>query len=372
MAEECEDNTHPQVDLKIVIPYRDRDLHHMERCVESIHGHTKSLTYQIVVCDYGSHPVRATELRDLAARLGMEVIRSETEGWPWNPSRARNTGAFSCEPSPFLLFLDMDMLFCVDVVGRCMDRLRPDNIVIGIPDMLRPDGRYENARKGNAKTALGGCVLMNRETFDFVGAYDEACEFFASEDVAFIASAENKGTAVTRLQSLGLFHQYHEERAHSNFAMPSAAFTLMDENYVRALLGIERPSGAESLFQLGKPVHLVDRPILPLLRANKTPDFEYCVTDIYQIVRDIGRRMRLDGNGLYRVVFGPRCSHLAERVYHYSRKFQLNRILNHFHLDLKPILNVNYDVAYVALPFLKSVGVRDYYFESTEVLYLLR
>ena len=369
MHDQHPDQTAQPVDLNIVIPYRDRNLNLLKHCLQSIHQFSKSIKYHIGVADYGSKLERSVELNKLAVQLKFTVIRSETEGWPWNLSRARNMGAVNSAPATAIMFLDMDMIFQTDIISQYLEKLDKSNIVIGVPDMLGPDERIRNARPGNAKSALGGCVLMQWETFERVGGYDESFEFYGGEDVAFVAAAKNRGFSIEKFIGQGLYHQHHSGRAQS--LMPQAARTFAHRAYIKALLGIDISIKSNEMTHLGKRIEFVERPILSVLRTKQQPSFEINITDVYETLQDIGLKIRLGNHGLFKLILRPRRDPRAVNIHQLAYKLGLLRVLNHFQLEFRPSINISYDMLYVALPFLLQLGVRDYFFESSEVLYLL-
>jgi len=87
----------------------------------------------------------------------------------FNNAEARNIGA-GAATSPWLLFIDADVIVAPDALARTPIGLTADTFVLFEP----------------RKTSLSGTVIVSREAYDAIGGYDEAFEGWGTEDRDFV------------------------------------------------------------------------------------------------------------------------------------------------------------------------------------------
>lgn len=86
--------------------------------------------YTALIVDYGTGPERSGELRTVADRYGVELVRVETGDEPFSVGAARDIGTQHAK-SPLVMYHDIDFLMSretyLKVVAECRLRGMPDN-----------------------------------------------------------------------------------------------------------------------------------------------------------------------------------------------------------------------------------------------------
>ena len=193
--------------FSFIFGYRDRETVRLQRCLESLRRQVDQ-DFEVVFVDYGSERKRATEVEALVAgEYGFHYLYSDARGWPWNRSRALNTGARVAQ-GRYLITTDVDLLFPPDFTQKVRANVSENQVLHVAPELLpegfdRWDSVFADKRwPTHGESAYGACHVVLAETFHRMRGFDETYEFWGIEDEDLYE----------REKSLGLVHRWlHEE-----------------------------------------------------------------------------------------------------------------------------------------------------------------
>jgi predicted glycosyltransferase involved in capsule biosynthesis len=123
-------------------------------------------SYRPIIVDYGTASERAGELRDLASRFEVDLVRAETEDQPFSVGRARDIGTMQAK-TPLVIFHDVDFLMSRASYERLVDEARlrgmPENAYafFAVPGAYLTEAftdRYVELH-GQGEGALGDVLL---------------------------------------------------------------------------------------------------------------------------------------------------------------------------------------------------------------------
>lgn len=245
--------------------FRDRPVERLRRSLETVRQQSVG-DYEVVVVDYGSNPKGAAELQDhLREFPEIKWIRTETGGWPWNRSRALNTGAREAS-GEVLLFADIDLLFAPSFLEAVEKEMTPRRVlhreVEALPKGWEKKGGDAFASEGlpsMSRDALGAPHLIHREAFEKLGGLDEAFEFWGLEDWDMHERELQAGLEPVWLTGKGrVLHQWHPVRNYLSPGFHPDGYWMRMENYLRLQKGQLRrnPEG------WGKRIAREERPLL--------------------------------------------------------------------------------------------------------------
>jgi len=249
--------------LSFIFGYRDRDIDRVRRCLKSL-ANQEEENFEIILVDYGSRQEIAEQVRVLAGEFeNLLLIRSETRGWPWNRSRALNTGARKAT-GQYLVTTDIDLIFPTDF-SAYLEKKSQENLVIHVaPDLLpKRFGRWDDPFSvgplpSMGRGALGTCHVIHRDQYLAMGGFDETYEFWGIED----------DDLHEREKAMGLQHQWVEEdvrilhqwHPYANYLTPGflpEGYWMWLENYFRA----KKDQLARNGDDWGRPVTANDREV---------------------------------------------------------------------------------------------------------------
>jgi glycosyltransferase involved in cell wall biosynthesis len=169
-----------------------------------VFGSTLPVSYEVIVVDDASTDSTA----DICEEYNVRMVRlTETQG----PARARNIGVRESK-GEIILFLDSDVTFASDLLGRMLDRMRLEPDLAGVgsissPVPLNPGfySRYfalqEFYRNTRGLDSEGGsresrvctrCGTLKRSVFDELGGFSEKHKTPSIEDYQFSLRLRSK------------------------------------------------------------------------------------------------------------------------------------------------------------------------------------
>ena len=248
--------------------FRDRPVERLRRSLETVRQQTVK-DQEVVVLDYGSSREGAAELQEhLSEFPEVKLVRTETEGWPWNRGRALNTGVREAS-GDYLLFADIDLLFAPSFVEEMETEVAPGRVLHREVEAL-PKGWEKKSGDPFAlgelpsmsKDALGAPHLIHREVFEALGGFDEAYEFWGLEDWDLHEREIQSGLEPVWLTGKGrVLHQWHAVHNYLSPGFHPDGYWMTMENYLRLRRGqLQRNPGG-----WGQRIAREDRPLLQKL-----------------------------------------------------------------------------------------------------------
>ena len=181
-------------DLSVVVPVRNRtvDLH---ACLDAFAVQSLDRQrFEILVCDDGSHPVAAEQIRRLCADRPLVRYLSQP---PRGPAAARNLGIRHAR-SAVVAFIDSDTIpqpDCLNVLLRVLSD-NPDAVGVEgavVPPRPRISPLEEAPCNDHGGVFLTANAAYRREALLQVGGFDESFPYPAFEDVDLALKLEPYG-----------------------------------------------------------------------------------------------------------------------------------------------------------------------------------
>lgn len=192
--------------VSVILPVYDRE-HLIGEALASVVAQ-RYPALEIVVVDDGSTDATADVVRSFDAPI--RYVRQGHAG----VAAARNRGLEEAT-GRWITFLDSDDLWLEGVLASAVTHLRTRSrpwIVHGRTEVVRlPDAGSHRARfrddEAPVHRLLLGSMVFRRECFDRVGAFDVTMD--RSEDIDWLARAEEIGIETTKLDELWLRYRVH-------------------------------------------------------------------------------------------------------------------------------------------------------------------
>jgi len=232
--------------LSVIIALRNRTGPRLENCLMSLRAQRTASgepfgggVVEILLSDFGSDPVPAREIVELAGRFGARVIRTDTAAL-WNRSAAINA-ALAQAQGRFSFCTDADMLFKNDFLAVLLSELEqcPRLAMVlckcrDLPD-LGPERLYAQSdypaleAQASVRQAMGtgACQAAETRWFRSVGGFDEGYVFWGFEDKDMVHRARRAGLELRWIhERTSMLHQWHR--------------TTKNDRYLRKLLNKAR------------------------------------------------------------------------------------------------------------------------------------
>jgi glycosyltransferase involved in cell wall biosynthesis len=218
--------------VSILIPTKDQ-LHHLERCVESIYAKSDYRNFEIIIVDNGStESATLSYLADLERTGRAQVLRVDE---PFNYSRLNNLGAQRARGSLLCLMNnDLEVItpgWLSELVSVVLQQgvgitgarllypnglLQHGGVILGIGGVAghnskgrrREDPGYFNRAilLQNLSAVTAACLVVRRSVFDEVGGLDEKDLTIGFNDVDFCLRVGARGYDVVYVAYAELYH----------------------------------------------------------------------------------------------------------------------------------------------------------------------
>ena len=200
--------------LTIAIPYRDRDIDRVERCLSSLANQTFK-NFEAILVDDGSLQSISTLLRTIMSKYDFcRYIYTDTRGYPWNKARALNI-AGRLATTEYLMLLDIDLILPRDLLALSMNHMDCNTALYVTTYFLPKDFRdWVNidsyANKLPFINCVGGCVCIPTNVFKNIRGFDEYYQFWGREDADLAHRLIKYGLHETwSTEYTRVFHQWH-------------------------------------------------------------------------------------------------------------------------------------------------------------------
>ena len=174
--------------ISIIIPYRNREVMRVKRCLESLLFQSYK-SFEVVLVDSGSDNGISKEISELTEYYTFcQYVFTDTRGMIWNRSYALNVGA-RLSIGNILLMADIDLIFEPDFLFK-ISALNFEKNFYNYRCLYLPEGyNYKNddwsklntkeyKNSGNSR----GLLIVSKKDFDQVNGYDEYYQQWGIED----------------------------------------------------------------------------------------------------------------------------------------------------------------------------------------------
>lgn len=211
--------------FSILITYRDREVHSLARCLNSL-AQQSYQDYEVIFVNYGSQTHYTEQVLSLLkAYPAIKYIYSETQGLLWNRLEALLLG-LSQARGEYIIAVDIDFIFMPPFLESiqkiCLPKRALRYIVHYLPaDFKALDDLSQNAEKLCAQLeksgpgAFGAIIAHREEAFLKVGNYGEKYQIWGKEDQDLVEKFKKLGLTLVDFDEAGarVFHQWHAKDA---------------------------------------------------------------------------------------------------------------------------------------------------------------
>ena len=210
-----------EVDISVVIAFRDWGLKRLDLCLRAVQQSLSSLNSEVIVSDYGSR--QKDEIDNICVK--NEAVHLYTDSPIWSKPKALNAG-FRRARGAVIISIDADMVMTPSTLPNVYETVKsvyPSAAVVpsrDLPESLDADGVSEHfgswdlfERKASlrARWGVGGCFAFHRKVLEILGGIDERMNRYAAEDLDFTDRARRMGARVVWLDDSNtrLYHIWH-------------------------------------------------------------------------------------------------------------------------------------------------------------------
>lgn len=214
-------STGNEVDVSVVIGFRDWGLRRIRLAVQSIQASFGRFNGEVIISDYGSIDPQANKA--LAEELECAYVYTPAE--VWSRSRALNAG-FAISSGELLVSTDADMVFSPESFERIVETARKQpkaafflqcrDLPEGMDDewvALHPDAWEELEQRSRLRPrwGMGGMMAISREGFFEIRGFDERFHTYGGEDLDFAQRARRAGfkTVWVNEPDVRMYHMWH-------------------------------------------------------------------------------------------------------------------------------------------------------------------
>lgn len=213
---------HGDIDVSVVIGFKDWGLERLELSVNSLHAAFGDLNGEIIISDFGSTDWEP--IQKLAERSGARYHRSpDAEGW--SRSRSINAG-YAVARGRVLVATDADMLFSPTSMQRIVERIDSDpNLSVVLqcrdlpegyshsnPKVLEQDWEtLELVSQIRPRWGMGGMFAATHKRVMDVGGYDNRMHTYGGEDLDFAQRIRRSGSGLLWIEDpeVRMYHIWH-------------------------------------------------------------------------------------------------------------------------------------------------------------------
>lgn len=210
-----------EVDVSVVIGFRDWGLRRIRLAVQSIQASFGRFNGEVIISDYGSIDPQANKA--LAEELECAYVYTPAE--VWSRSRALNAG-FAISSGELLVSTDADMVFSPESFERIVETARKQpkaafflqcrDLPEGMDDEWVADhpGAWEELEQRSRlrpRWGMGGMMAISREGFFEIRGFDERFHTYGGEDLDFAQRARRAGfkTVWVNDPDVRMYHMWH-------------------------------------------------------------------------------------------------------------------------------------------------------------------
>ena len=216
--------------FSFLVPYRNRDLVRVERCLRSIQ-HQELTDFEIVFVDYGSDEPMKSQIQHLCGQFPtLHYVYLNTQGWFWSRAAALNE-AFRHAKGKYAIVVDIDIMFPPHFLDYYHQHITPTTayqyqcyyVTEEFKDYENINYTAQHPYKVSEIAGAGGLLVLPIAAVRAIGGFDEYFCVWGMEDIDFKIRLRNSGIQLlpTDFSQVKTFHQWHERL----FATPLTAST---------------------------------------------------------------------------------------------------------------------------------------------------
>ena len=212
------------VDISVVIGFKDWGRDRVAMAVASIGQTFGDLRGEVIVSDYGSTEGDREAFEQRIADLGGRYVFTPTDG-TWSRSRALNAG-FAHARGRVFISTDADMIFAPPSLGLVAQHILDDDsqaIVLQCRDL--PEGfstqelvgeevdwqALDRVSRLRPRWGMGGMMACSRGAFLHIRGLDERMEVYGGEDIDFANRLRRSGRRIEWIEDprVRMYHMWH-------------------------------------------------------------------------------------------------------------------------------------------------------------------
>lgn len=211
------------IDISVVIGFRNWGQRRLELAVKSILQSFGPLKGEVIVSDYGSDDGQVTETAMTSA--GARYIYTKTDG-SWSRSRALNAG-FAHARGKILVSTDADMVFSpksFQIIGQTLLDDPSLCLLLQCRDLPQDWSDLEVAEAGfhwqtfeavsrlRPRWGMGGMMAVHRDVYTRIRGLDERMHTYGGEDIDFATRAKRAGQRLLWVEDpdVRMYHMWHQ------------------------------------------------------------------------------------------------------------------------------------------------------------------
>lgn len=288
-----------EIDVSIVIGFRDWGIARLRRAVSSIQGAAAGLAVEVIISDYGSRDPSLAEA--LAAELDVRLVFTPGDQ-VWSRSRALNAG-FAQARGSLLIATDADMLFAPGSLRAIHDEahanapcamfLQSRDLPEDLPAIMFDDldslpwDELDRRSVLRPRWGMGGMVAVDRRCMAALNGFDERLHTYGREDLDFALRARRAGyrTAWTQDPRARMYHMWHPQTLEDVSVTPEGKQAI-----ARNRTMVDRDATVARNATRRSAVPSIDEPLVSIVvvpSPDGLPSFETVATALSQSVQAI-------------------------------------------------------------------------------------
>jgi glycosyltransferase involved in cell wall biosynthesis len=204
--------------FSFVIPYRNRQIDRVKRCIDSLENQTYSNDYEIVLLDYGSlphHQIETQKLCESYRKVRYHYVN--TLGWFWSRSHAINLGVETAK-GQYIIIVDIDLIFSPRFVEYLYDKANPNTFFqyrcYYLPENFTEYHKliFEKPYPYEVSSEVGvGLLVVPKQALLNIQGFDNYFTIWGFEDMDMYHRLKKLNLELQwiELQQLTTFHQWH-------------------------------------------------------------------------------------------------------------------------------------------------------------------
>jgi glycosyltransferase involved in cell wall biosynthesis len=257
--------------FSFVIPYRNRDIERVRRCINSLQNQTLK-DYELIFIDYGTAQPLQNEIASFIQQNTQIIYKYlTTEGWLWCKSHALNVGV-SMAKGEYLVVVDIDLIYSPRFVEVFAKKVSTNTISIYQCYYLDENfAAYQNLDFNKVydfpksyETGTG-LLIAPIEAIKKINGFDTYFKVWGFEDMDMFKRLQAVGLTVQWIgvDEAATFHQWHEKN-NAIQAMPQSWMATMREHWEF------KPNHFSTHKDIEKLLNIAERPALNILENQKS------------------------------------------------------------------------------------------------------
>ncbi|MCS7017508.1 MAG: glycosyltransferase family 2 protein [Cytophagales bacterium] len=277
------------MDLSFIIPYRNREIERVTRCLHSLQNQKLDGNFEIILTDYGSNDAEQQAIASLCQSKGIIYIYYNARRQFWSRAHAINIGIRAAK-GHYLAIVDVDLIYPPHFAQAALEKIDDHSFLqyqcYYLPpeqtnfEQLRFDKSY--SYPVNSISESGGLVVVPRKAMYEIGGFDEYFKVWGVEDMDLKKRLRKIGLVrkVLSIQEAPTFHQWHPP-ASTEELMPVLWLKAM-EKYEKRKTEIKTPYLNQALQEPRRPALTIFENIdTALADGTTTFTFEYPTLQSY-------------------------------------------------------------------------------------------